>query len=152
MFTHKLQLLPLVVIMVFLPASFYLGYTPLLVTYVYLFSSLSNYLVYAIDKRAAKKQKQRVAENTLHILSILSGWPGAILAQQWLRHKTQKKSFRRLFWTTVLFNCGLLFWLHTETGAIVLHALMSALNHFVQQTIGGTILGEIILALTVFRA
>jgi uncharacterized membrane protein YsdA (DUF1294 family) len=151
MFQHKLQLLPLVVIMVFLPVSFYLGYTPLLITYIYLFFSLSSCLIYAIDKRAARKQKQRVAENTLHIFSILSGWPGAILAQQWLRHKTQKKSFRRLFWTTVLFNCGLLFWLHTAIGSIVLHALISALNHFVQQIIGGTILGKVILALTVFR-
>ena len=32
------------------------------------------------------------------------GWPGAILAQQLLRHKTAKLSFRSVFWMSVLLN------------------------------------------------
>lgn len=151
MFRPNFQFFPLVVIILFLPTSFYLGYTPLIVGYVYLFSSLFCYVIYFIDKRAAKKQKQRIAENTLHTFSVLCGWPGAIVAQQWLRHKTQKVKFRRLFWVTVLLNFGLLFWLHTETGSNVLHASFSALTQLVLQTIGETTLGKIILTITAFR-
>ncbi|MFP5462920.1 MAG: DUF1294 domain-containing protein, partial [Gammaproteobacteria bacterium] len=32
------------------------------------------------------------------------GWPGALLAQQLLRHKTSKQSFLFGYWTTVLLN------------------------------------------------
>jgi len=39
-------------------------------------------LLYGIDKSAAKKEKRRVSEAKLHILSLLGGWPGALLAQQ----------------------------------------------------------------------
>jgi uncharacterized membrane protein YsdA (DUF1294 family) len=45
-----------------------------------------------------------VPERTLLLLGIIGGWPGAVLAQQTLRHKTQKVSFRRAFWATVLVN------------------------------------------------
>jgi uncharacterized membrane protein YsdA (DUF1294 family) len=37
-------------------------------------------------------------------VSILGGWPGAIMAQRTLRHKTQKRSFRRTFGLTVVAN------------------------------------------------
>lgn len=32
------------------------------------------------------------------------GWPGALLAQQFLRHKSTKAEFRSVFWTTVVLN------------------------------------------------
>jgi uncharacterized membrane protein YsdA (DUF1294 family) len=37
---------------------------------------------------------------------LVGGWPGAIVAQQMLRHKTSKVSFRVAFWLTVLVNVG----------------------------------------------
>ncbi|WP_235357708.1 DUF1294 domain-containing protein [Arsukibacterium ikkense] len=42
---------------------------------------------------------------------MLGGWPGAWLAQQYLRHKSQKKPFLRVFWCTLLLNLALLGWL-----------------------------------------
>ena len=33
----------------------------------------------------------------------LGGWPGAMLAQRTLRHKTQKQSFKVTYWATVDF-------------------------------------------------
>jgi len=42
---------------------------------------------------------------------LAGGWPGAILAQQWLRHKSSKLAFRRWFWCSVALNMALLIWL-----------------------------------------
>src|SRR5689334_23379746 len=46
-----------------------------------------TYFVYAFDKRRAEQGKWRVPEGRLHLLELLGGWPGAWLAQRWLRHK-----------------------------------------------------------------
>jgi uncharacterized membrane protein YsdA (DUF1294 family) len=37
-------------------------------------------------------------------LALAGGWPGALLAQQVLRHKSTKREFRQVFWATVLLN------------------------------------------------
>lgn len=71
---------------------------------IYGIASLITYVMYAMDKRAAIKQRRRVSEKTLHWLALVGGWPGAWCAQQWLRHKTQKTTFRRVFWVTVILN------------------------------------------------
>ena len=39
----------------------------------------------------------RTQESTLHMLALTGGWPGAALAQQIFRHKSSKKTFRRVF-------------------------------------------------------
>ena len=49
-----------------------------------------------------------MSEQTLLTLSLLCGWPGALVAQQVFRHKTRKRSFRRVFWGTVTLNVLLL--------------------------------------------
>lgn len=70
--------------------------------------SVLTLLMYARDKSAALKEKQRTPESTLHLLALLGGWPGAMVAQQSLRHKSQKRSFRRVYWLTVLINLAVL--------------------------------------------
>lgn len=70
----------------------------------YMAMSLTSFIVYAGDKRAARLNQPRVPENTLHLLALACGWPGALLAQQLLRHKSSKAAFRRLFWLTVAAN------------------------------------------------
>ena len=77
---------------------------PLWIAAVYLLASLLTFAVYADDKSAARKQSQRTSENTLHASAIAGGWPGALLAQQFLRHKTTKSDFRSVFWATVVLN------------------------------------------------
>jgi uncharacterized membrane protein YsdA (DUF1294 family) len=77
---------------------------PLWVAGVYVVASVVCFVVYAVDKSAAAAGRRRVSERTLHLLGAVGGWPGAIAAQQMLRHKTQKVSFRRVFWGTVVVN------------------------------------------------
>ena len=71
---------------------------------VYFGTSLLAFLIYAADKSAAEAERWRVSESTLLLVGLLGGWPGAIVAQQTLRHKSSKRSFRDAFWGTVAFN------------------------------------------------
>lgn len=71
---------------------------------VYSAMSMATFIVYALDKREARRGGWRVAENTLHGLALLCGWPGALLAQELLRHKNAKPAFRRIYWLTVTLN------------------------------------------------
>ncbi|OWQ93016.1 hypothetical protein CDN99_00460 [Roseateles aquatilis] len=70
----------------------------------YMAMSLATFIVYALDKRAARLGQWRVKEATLHGLALLCGWPGALLAQHLLRHKSAKPGFRRVFWLSVVLN------------------------------------------------
>jgi len=81
----------------------------------YLCLSLVTLAVYAWDKRAAQKKKPRTPELTLHVLSLLGGWPGALIAQRTLRHKTRKLPFQLVFWLTAIANCALLISLYKLT-------------------------------------
>ena len=98
---------------------------PTTILTIYMVVSLVTYVVYAMDKSAAKKGDWRTQENTLHLLSLLGGWPGAVVAQRRLRHKSKKESFRAIFWMTVFLNCGLFAWLLTPIGAATLQSLMA---------------------------
>jgi uncharacterized membrane protein YsdA (DUF1294 family) len=71
---------------------------------VYGAASLVTLAAYGIDKSAARRGAGRISEQTLLILGLVGGWPGALVAQQLFRHKTRKRSFRRVFWTTVGVN------------------------------------------------
>lgn len=71
---------------------------------VYLTASLLAFLAYAMDKSAAVAGRWRISEASLLILGLVGGWPGAILAQQLLRHKSTKASFRSKFWASVILN------------------------------------------------
>ena len=67
-------------------------------------ASVVAFAAYGIDKAAARRQANRISEQTLLILGLVGGWPGALVAQQVFRHKTRKRSFRRAFWGTVGVN------------------------------------------------
>ena len=97
---------------------------PTLILALYLGASLITFIVYALDKSAARKGAWRISENTLHLLSLIGGWPGALIAQQKLRHKSRKQPFRFIFWITVLVNCGAFIWLFTPTGTATLQSFI----------------------------
>ncbi len=66
--------------------------------------SLLAFAAYARDKRAARLQARRTPESALHVLELLGGWPGALLAQRALRHKNRKLSFQWAFWACVVLH------------------------------------------------
>jgi uncharacterized membrane protein YsdA (DUF1294 family)/cold shock CspA family protein len=98
---------------------------PPLIPGLYVVASLLTFWMYAADKSAARKGASRTPENTLHLLSLAGGWPGALVAQQKFRHKTMKPSFRSVFRITVLLNCSAFLWLLTPNGAAALRQLLS---------------------------
>lgn len=70
----------------------------------YLLASLVTFAWYAWDKAAAQQGHWRTPEKHLWLLGLLGGWPGALLAQRWLRHKSSKQEFLQVFWLTVVLN------------------------------------------------
>jgi uncharacterized membrane protein YsdA (DUF1294 family) len=80
---------------------------------LYLASSVVCFSVYVADKSAAVAGRWRVPESTLLILGLMGGWPGAVVAQQLLRHKSSKAVFRAAFWATVALNVLVFAWLCT---------------------------------------
>ena len=75
---------------------------------LYYGASIITYGVYARDKKAAQNAGWRTPESTLQLMSLLGGWPGALIAQVRLRHKTRKPSFLVVYWLTVIINCAAL--------------------------------------------
>ena len=47
---------------------------------LYLLASLLSFLQYWLDKRSAQSGGRRTAENTLHLVELAGGWPGALIA------------------------------------------------------------------------
>jgi uncharacterized membrane protein YsdA (DUF1294 family) len=83
--------------------------TPLVLLSCYAVVSLLTLLAYGLDKQRAQSQGRRIPESTLHLLSLLGGWPGALMGQAAFRHKRRKGSFMAIFWLTVILNSGALF-------------------------------------------
>jgi len=77
---------------------------------LYLFFSVIAFFNYARDKSAARSGQRRITERRLLLIGLAGGWPGALLAQQTLRHKTVKRSFQLQFWISVVINLLALGW------------------------------------------
>jgi uncharacterized membrane protein YsdA (DUF1294 family) len=80
----------------------------------YLLLSAVLFMLYGLDKSAARRGARRTPEATLQVLALLGGWPGALVAQRVFRHKTRKRSFQVVFWCTVAVNCAVVGWFVVE--------------------------------------
>ncbi|MEO5805415.1 DUF1294 domain-containing protein [Devosia sp.] len=65
-------------------------------------------LLYGFDKRAAELRRWRRSEAALHLIDLMGGIVGGLLAQQMFRHKTSKARFGRLSVLVALIHIGLL--------------------------------------------
>lgn len=89
----------------------YMRRVPWWIVGLYAGASVLAWLLYGWDKSRAEEGGRRVPEDTLHLVALAGGWPGALVAQAQFRHKTKKASFRAVFWCTVLLNVAALGWL-----------------------------------------
>ncbi|MGF1869935.1 DUF1294 domain-containing protein [Photobacterium indicum] len=133
----KLNGLPLSIMfccsyLVFVAGSIFVLGTSVLLLTVYVLLSIFTFAIYAWDKSAAKKGEWRTSENTLHFFALIGGWPGALIAQNQLRHKSQKQPFKAILWMTIVLNCSAFIWLLTPEGAfytkILLNEVMSIVH------------------------
>ena len=116
-----MRLLALVVFAVIFAGALYQWSISPLVGVLYVVASLACFAMYAVDKAAAKAGRWRTSENTLLFLGLACGWPGAIVAQKLLRHKSHKQSFRGRFLGTVFINIALFVYLASPLS--ILHRL-----------------------------
>lgn len=98
----------LMVFAVALFAAVVRGAVPIVLPGIVLVMSVVTFIAYGLDKSASRRGSRRTSEATLHLLALLGGWPGALIAQRRFRHKTRKSEFRVVFWTTVGLNTVLL--------------------------------------------
>jgi Predicted membrane protein len=123
----SLSVIGAAIFLIIVSVSVLTGKIPLVVLAIYVVTSLLTFIMYVVDKSAARRGAWRTKENTLHVLSLAGGWPGALIAQQKLRHKSRKQSFRFAFWITILLNCGAFVWLFTPIGTATLQSLIARL-------------------------
>lgn len=86
--------------------------------------NLVTFTTYAWDKSSARHHRGRTPERALHMLALLGGWPGALLAQRMLRHKSRKTAFRVVFWLTVVANLAAVAWLVVADAAAGLRSVL----------------------------
>lgn len=82
------------------------------VIYILLALNVVSFLLFAVDKIAAKKDWRRIPERGL-ILSVLCfGGVGALLAMYTFHHKTKKTMFILMVPVLTLLQIGVLIWLN----------------------------------------
>ena len=69
-----------------------------------------TFVLYGWDKKNAELEGPRTPEYTLHILALVGGTIGAFAGQRIFRHKTQKTSFRVVFWVIVAIQLAVIGW------------------------------------------
>jgi len=74
----------------------------------YALMSTVTYILYLTDKHAARHHLRRIPERRLLLVSLVGGWPGAMLAHRYVRHKSVKLSYLRLFWLMVFLHLCIL--------------------------------------------
>jgi len=77
--------------------------------------SLFSISQYALDKRRSRISGPRIRERTLLLTALAGGWPGALIAQRWFRHKTRKQPYKTRLWLVIA--------LHILTVSVIIWAV-----------------------------
>ncbi len=81
----------------------------ILIPIIYAVLNAVSFALYGMDKFKAKRDKWRVSEQTLLVVSLF-GPIGAWLGMQYFRHKTQKPMFRYLIPLFIGVHIIFVFW------------------------------------------
>lgn len=103
---------------------------------IYAAMSILTIWAYSRDKSASQIKAWRISERRLHLYEMLGGWPGALLAQLYYRHKSRKISYQVFFWLIVASHC--IFWYfiinHMEMYQANQQLVTEKINLFINQT------------------
>lgn len=93
---------------------------------IYAFMSILTIQQYSIDKGEAQAGRWRTSEANLHFFELAGGWPGALFAQYFYRHKCRKLSYQIIFWVIVLIHGVSWAWMasHPDTVNQIKNALL----------------------------
>lgn len=64
-----------------------------IIIYYFILINIGNFLLFAIDKHLSIKNKERIPESTLILLSAIGGAIGGLCSMYLFRHKTKKAKF-----------------------------------------------------------
>ncbi|HKB89321.1 MAG TPA: DUF1294 domain-containing protein, partial [Opitutaceae bacterium] len=70
----------------------------------YVATTVITFMLYAWDKRAARKNGWRVRESTLLLWTGIGGFVGALIGQVGLRHKTQHRVIVTVTWLAAVLH------------------------------------------------
>lgn len=101
---------------------------PVISCVLYFTVSTATYVLYALDRHAMSNGEWRIPEVTFHIMNLLGGWVGALLAQSIMHHKYHDVGFKFLFWSTLVLNIALFAWSLTSEGAFLLQQAIAMLR------------------------
>ncbi len=74
--------------------------------------NLITFLMMGIDKYKAKKNKSRISEKTLLIVTFAMGGVGTTLGATFFHHKTQKLKFKILLPIGIIVNAAVIYGLY----------------------------------------
>lgn len=80
---------------------------------IYAVASVVAFVAYGLDKllavqsgRQNARRPFRLAEQTLHFIELMGGWPGAYVAQRAFKHKWRKREYMRVYWCIVALHAA----------------------------------------------
>jgi uncharacterized membrane protein YsdA (DUF1294 family)/cold shock CspA family protein len=93
---------------------------PLLIVYYYLGATTIVLAIYLLDKRNEKRNKAVTGESALLFLSLLGGWPGAVIGQYSFNLQPKSFAFQLLFFFVMALHIAFLVWSLTPEGSVQL--------------------------------
>ncbi|MGX2039224.1 DUF1294 domain-containing protein [Methylocaldum sp. MU1018] len=72
----------------------------------YVFLSILAIVLYGLDKKNAITGQWRIPEIYMHVVELMGGWPGALLAQNDFRHKIRKSRYRKILWSIIALHAS----------------------------------------------
>lgn len=85
------------------------SHTELLILFYLAAINLFTFVLFGIDKSAARKQRRRISERALYSAMLAGGAIGAWTGMSYFRHKTKKCSFEAIALLLLLLELSLVF-------------------------------------------
>ncbi|WP_165313255.1 DUF1294 domain-containing protein [Vibrio ziniensis] len=101
---------------------------PLFIVYYYLVATAIVFVVYLFDKRNEKRTNPVTSKSALLFLSLLGGWPGAVIGQYSFNLHPKSFIFQLLFFIVMALHVIFLVWTLTPEGGVYLRQWLTAIS------------------------